>query len=341
MATIDDMTAPALDLALEETAKGRQRLAFARYCAFVLLGFAVGLGLTMAIAGSHWYMAHAENPGLRLAGYSQWIGRQNCKVVLYGDSSALTGLNPAVIEARTGLKTCNVAEGTVIQEITGSDVPLQAYLKQNPAPKYVLGMWTSSMFRPDQPAFQKYHPEGLVYALNYMNSAKTTLAFLRHPSWILQFASDTYQQLWNVLADRLRGHPQVDVRRERIARSGQWEFPLPPQTGCVRTAHQYSPSLFRRWPDSPRAFREKYTSAATKIILYIAPAPDCDTLFDVYAHNDAGLYDNTFERLPIRFFNQGDVHFSPEGSRYVSEQAAEQILHAEDSTNRRRSGAVP
>ena len=79
-------------------------------------------------------------------------------------------------------------------------------------------------------------------------------------------------------------------------------------------------------------------------MINIAPVPDCDISYDMYNRLSAGLHDNAFERLPISYFNQGDVHFSPEGSRYISIEAAQEILAAErkqDAARQAASGVAP
>ena len=120
---------------------------------------------TFPIASTKWYLWHDSYAGLRNFGYAERAGQQNCEVLLYGDSSALTALDPAVIGQMTGLKACNISEGTTEQRVVGSDAPIQAYLRHNPPPRFLLGTWTPSMLRPDIPAHSEYQPEGVEYAL--------------------------------------------------------------------------------------------------------------------------------------------------------------------------------
>ena len=302
--------------------------AFTRYLAALFVASLAGAGLLLAIGGSSWYLTHGVNPGLRIVGYSEWMRPKTCQVVLYGDSSAMTGFDPAIIEARTGLTACNLAEGTAVLNVVGTDLPLQAYLKKHPAPRFIVGMWTPSIFNPEKPPFTLYSPEGIAYALRYMRSLDLLKGLLRNPKWILQFYSDFLDDVEKVGANWLHGRQLRDVRRERTERGGQWMLPLPPETECVRTKMHYNPDDFPWKPESAPRFREKYSSPRTRVIMDVSPVPDCDALYEVYAHRLAGWHDNAFTRLPIRFFNDSDVHFSPEGSRYMSEQIAGQILAA-------------
>lgn len=283
---------------------------------------------TFVLPATQWFMWHDHYPGLRNFGYSQRTGRLDCQVVIYGDSSSLTGMDPAVIQARTGLKTCNVAEGVTIQEVVGSDVPLQAYLQRNPPPRFLLGTWTPSGLRPAIASFDAYMPEGAVYAMQFGERRQLLRYLARHPKLMAKYSIWVLQALADGAVDEVTGKArhQIDARVQRDARMGQWPYPVPPETGCVRTAYHITPDQIGRYEGSVAAFRRKYTTPETTVIIDMSPVPTCDVSYNLYAERAAGLYDNTFDRLPIADFNEGDVHFSAPGSRYISEQAAAQIL---------------
>ncbi len=326
------MSPPAFADAVQELQSSPARSDARRFRRYLLAFFAIQPGvllLAFCVAGTQWFLWHDEYPGLRNAGYSQRVGRAGCEVLIYGDSSSLTGLDPSIIGGLTHLKTCNVSEGVTIQTVVGSDVPLQAYLRQNPAPRFLLGMWTSSLFRPEIPAYNRYYPEGMTYGLDYLPRAQFLKnLLLRRPTWFVRYSVWAIDALGNGLYDEFNGKArhQIDARVQRAQRNGQWPYPLPPQTQCVRGALHLTPDAVLRWQADVEGFRRRYSTAQTTVLLDIAPVPDCDTTYGVYAQRAAGLHDNAFERLPIRFFNEGDVHFSPEGSRYVSTAAARQIL---------------
>ena len=283
---------------------------------------------TFVLPGTQWFMWHDHYPALRNFGYSQRAGRLDCQVLIYGDSSSLTGMDPAVIQARTGLKTCNVSEGVTIQEVVGSDVPLQAYLKQNDPPRFLLGTWTPSGLRPDIGAFGAYMPEGALYAMQFGERRQLLHYLGRHPKLMATYSTWVLQSLADGAVDEITGKArhQIDAREERDARMGQWPYPVPPETHCVRTEYHITPDQIGRYEPSVAAFRRKYTTPQTAVIIDMSPVPTCDVSYNFYAERAAGLYDNTFDRLPIADFNEGDVHFSAPGSRYISEQAAAQIL---------------
>ena len=113
-------------------------------------------------------------------------------------------------------------------------------------------------------------------------------------------------------------------------------MPLPPETHCVGS--KVDPRSIRRWEDSVKTFRETYSTAKTQVFINISPVAVCDQNYGYYAAKAVGLHDNPFERLPIGYFNQGDVHFSLAGSEYISRRAGEQILAAMKEARNAGSG---
>jgi hypothetical protein len=69
----------------------------------------------------------------------------------------------------------------------------------------------------------------------------------------------------------------------------------------------------------------------TRVFVNVAPVPDCDDMKDTYERVLTGLHDNALGVLPIGMFNNGDVHFTPEGAARISEDVGEQILADERS----------
>ena len=298
------------------------------YVAAFVIAQAALLAFTFFIAGTPWFLWHNHYPGLRNFGYAHRAGGLNCEILIYGDSSSLTGFDPSVIQRITGLKTCNVSEGITIQAVVGSDEPLRAYLSRNAPPRFLIATWTPSIFRPDFESGDAYFPEGFVYALQFDDRKVFLRRMLHRPRWLVNFSIWTLESLANGFFDELTGKSrhQIDARAQRDSRAGQWPYPVPIETHCVRDNASITPDMVGRWQKSVETFRRKYSSPRTTVIIDISPVPECDTTYGLYAERSEGLHENPFERLPIRFFNQGDVHFSAEGANYISEQAGNQIL---------------
>ena len=72
------------------------------------------------IARSSWYLRHQRNSYLAISDYPFTLKNAGCEVIIYGDSSALTGVSPPVIEATTHLRTCNIAQPNTALAIVGT-----------------------------------------------------------------------------------------------------------------------------------------------------------------------------------------------------------------------------
>jgi len=205
-------------------------------------------------------------------------------------------------------------------------------MKNNRRPRKLLVMEGRFDYLADRPAFGSYYPEGMLVGLQNEHSAAFYLGLAKRPLWVIQFAEfagDAMIQyaLSRVLPSRYR--QERDTRAERDSHDGFWAFPDPPQRRCLQN-HQAMDDLDAKplpfYIDGAAALRRRYGVDGTRVILDVAPGPVCDAMQEVYRKQTEGLHDNAYETLPISYFNEGDVHFSAEGSRYVSMEAARQIL---------------
>jgi len=269
-------------------------------------------------------------------GYSLTLSHANCQVVLTGDSSALTGLDPLTVQRVTGLSACNVAEGGTITVVTGS-YPLDAYLQQNTPPKYIVFMFTPSLFRPNRSwrDYSSYY-EGIVYLLQYERNWSTYLQLLMHPyetftfsTWAAQsIIKDTLMRLGN--PHKFDGVEDPALRRRR--HNGLFTFYSGPETSCFRNGWDKNLEIISD-PEWVAGLRRKYAANGTRVFMNVAPVADCDDMKDVYERVLKDVHDNSLEVLPIRMFNSQDVHFTLEGAQHVSVSVANQIL-ADEGNNR-------
>jgi hypothetical protein len=293
----------------------------------------VFLGLALFLASTPWFLTHDAYPGMYQTGYSLRLKHADCDIVIYGDSSTLTGLDPDIIQGITGLTTCNLAEGVTIQGVVGSRFPLDTYLENNKRPRYLLTMYTSSLFRPSVDRFTEYQPEGVLYLLQYDRTREMLHGLLQRRNWLVDFdlwaGRGILKDLVNRYIPGVNTKAPVDTRAQRDSRHGIWSFPLSPETNCVRTAYHIDSATIGRYAENIAQMRNRYSVDGTTVLVNISPVPTCDVLQRTYQDRSEGLHDNVFESLPISYFNEGDVHFSPEGSRHISVEAANQILALE------------
>lgn len=68
------------------------------YCiGFISFQLVVFVGVLL-LTPTWWFLTHDNYPGVVQAGYGSRLTHADCEIVLYGDSSALTALDPAVIQ---------------------------------------------------------------------------------------------------------------------------------------------------------------------------------------------------------------------------------------------------
>lgn len=279
------------------------------------------------VGSTEWFLLHDAYPGARVMGYGEQLHDKNCQILLYGDSTALTELDPSIISARTGLTACNISEGAPVQEISGSNFVLDEYLRHNARPLYLVSAWSATWFRPETPRDSGYAPEGVIYAMHYDHSGFGL--FLLHPQHLISFIGWVAKRLVADIDERLSGeHARVwahDERASRAQRLGIWTYRSPPETSCTRVRAPIPLDIAAN-RESVQAFRQRYSVGGTHVIIDVSAVANCDFNLQRYRAATAGLSDNSLQVLPIRAFNQGDVHISPEGARYMSNQIADQIL---------------
>ena len=76
---------------------------------------------------------------------------RDCDVLIFGDSTAMTGINPDVVERNTGFKTCNIAVTNSVLAVT-HNLTLNRYLANNAKPRVLL----DSAFAGRLPAGEQY-----------------------------------------------------------------------------------------------------------------------------------------------------------------------------------------
>jgi len=311
---------------------GGRRQSRVIYSACVAAAPPVVLCLLLWVAGTPWFMDHNAYPELHDIGYGLALRHEDCDVVLYGDSSAMTAYDPDVVGRMTGLKACNVAEGGTITSMVGN-YTLDAYLSRNKRPKYLVMMFTPSIFRPDPQWMTDTKPEGYTYLLQFVRGKRLYHTLLRRPLAALRYASWVGGRIIADVLGRLQhtnpDDPAKDLGAERRRRRGIAAYPQPTETECVRTAFHYPAAAMRGDPDGVAAVRRKYGVQGTQVIVNVAPVPACDELQATYETVLAGEHDNAFEKLPISWFNSQDVHFNATGANYLSAEVAQQILDRE------------
>ena len=76
-------------------------------------------------------------PYNQVENYPFSLNHDDCEILIYGDSSAMTGVDPVRLEALTHRKACNISQTQPTVVATGT-LPIDLYLKQNALPKHLV-----------------------------------------------------------------------------------------------------------------------------------------------------------------------------------------------------------
>lgn len=307
------------------------------YTAAVALIPALALCACLRIASTPWFLRHDGYPELRSIGYGLTLVHEDCEIVFYGDSSALTAYDPEIVQHMTGMKACNIAENSPVISVAGN-YTLDAYLSRNKRPKYLVMMFTPGVFHPTSGWIKGDLPEGVTYLFEFVRGERLRNYILRHPSATLRYATWVGRRLLEDALGRLANanpdDPAKDFGAMRQKRHGIATYPTAAETQCVRTAFHYPASDVHGDAEGVKAARKKYGVEGTQVLINVSPVATCEALQDTFEKVLAGEHDNAFERLPISWFNSQDTHFDATGAAYLSAEAAWQILNRERRSQR-------
>lgn len=267
------------------------------------------------IARSAWYVRHQSNSYLAISDYPFTLKNATCEAVVFGDSSALTGVSPEVIEAATSLHTCNIAQPSTTLSLAGN-FALDFFLENNPRPRFIIFQFSASDFA-RRSWNGKLNEEGALQLLRHKFDLQTTWLFVRHPLQALEFSefilrTALVERNWTT-ASYASAWAQVQTSH------GLFTPPGAPLTGCVAHLELQAPD-----PAWIKQLRREYSQQGTRVLIYAAPQPDCDSSYDYYAANLVQLTDGGLPRFGVQLFT-GETHFTPEGADLNSKRIAESL----------------
>jgi hypothetical protein len=197
--------------------------------------------------------------------YRYTLKNVNADVVIYGDSTGLVSLDPVVMRQDLHTSVVNVSSLTSVFSVQLDDM-LDHYLQYNKRPKLLVISLSPWELRVDH--------------VNPTNSYEGIVMLIRHGSWpqIVQFTRQhpvvmlyfEFQALRSLLDPKQNQDPDL---HELSAHLGFAPMAPPSLTHPCRTLSNYqNPQV----PDGlPLHFYKKYSSAETKVLVLMAPVPDC------------------------------------------------------------------
>ncbi len=305
--------------AVSAPARSNRRLWF--YLApLVLLPFLI-LAFAILVVPTERFAAHSGDPFLMTLGYGAQLHNADCRITIYGDSTAMIGVNPELIQKRTGLSTCNIAETEGMTMINDTMV-LDQFLAHNPAPQFLVFLYAPEDLDPQSQrantAVSTF--EAVTYRFRQPNKLLSVIALMRHPedffSWAIHGAR---WAITSVFARPLP--PQTKLLRFRTHGQSALKDQTMSPASCSMLPAQSPPN--RAWVNG---LRLKYGVNGTTVLVDAMLLSECDPGLNYYPRELSGIIDNQISALPIADFYNGGRHVNPIGSVPLSGMIADQIL---------------
>lgn len=247
---------------------------------------------------------------------------RNCSVLIYGDSAAMAGLDPAIIQKETGLPTCNIAATAGVLEVQGLQ-PLNDYLNRNPRPRYLILHFVAPNFH-ESPVTDHSIPrtfDGYIYVIRYSKWTRILQQMVFYPDSFTGLLHYVYDRGPTEFAMRLKQHTSANTTS---APGSYLVRPEPPLKSCLPNLEAF-PAPDPSWLAYLRA---QYSQRADHLFIDVAPVSACDTDYPRWQNELRGLLDNRLYLLPIGDFIDA-FHPTRAGALRISRATAAQILAAE------------
>jgi hypothetical protein len=250
-----------------------------------------------------------------------------CDVLIFGDSTAMTGINPEVVERNTGFKTCNISVTNSVLAVT-HNLTLDRYLENNPKPRVLLVQLSPDGFQPESGVWtQTVYPEGMVELLRHGSPAQGRRVLLTHPREAIAFAGyaagfTAYSLLKDLWFHLTAMRPQED---EVTIHNGFFTPPAPPSTSCEPGATFSNPRAGGAFPRSVvDEYESGYSQLSRVVLVNVAPIPACDQNLQAFTVELDGITSNSVLPLPVGLFND-PRHYTAVGSAVVSRLVAQEL----------------
>ena len=153
---------------------------------------------------------------------------QNCGIVIFGDSTGLTGVDPGVVEAHTHLKTCVLSLPYMALSTTANRV-LDDYLAHNQPPSLIVFVEHARHLR--RPALDEDPGviDGWLLADKLLPPTKAARFFVSHPKFSMIFVESFWQQIFTLSPKQAIDPSRRTYQRDmQIMRDHNGFYPMQP-----------------------------------------------------------------------------------------------------------------
>jgi hypothetical protein len=219
------------------------------------------------IVPTQWFILHSGNTYMANIGYAATLHNADCQVLVYGDSTAMTGVDPDIIHQQTGLTACNIAEFEGMTAVNQT-LLIDQYLSNNPRPRFMVFMFTPEDLRIPPKWNQVSGFEAVTYRLQFYRNFSTLWLVLHHPADTLGWAEQGMRMSLFRFSTKPMAADHLNIREPF---HGQLRLNGSPLKACDAAVHDDAPDL--QWISM---LRTKYGIDGTRVIVDATPAPPCE-----------------------------------------------------------------
>ena len=297
-----------------------------RYCLLLILLPMLAIPCLILFGSSNLFLQHGASVWVRANDAIFNIQGRSCDVLVFGDSTAMTGINPAIVESNTGFRTCNIAVTNAVLAVTNT-LTLDHYLAHNARPKVILVQLSPDSFLGvDTSWHQTIYPEGLLELLRHGPAKQKISVLLTHPREAVAFAGyaagfGAYSAIKSTWFHLTGLRPEEDAL---TVNNGFFTPPTPARTHCDSASTIANPRSGDRSRQVAERYRQNYALKGDLVIVNVAPIPSCDSNLRTYQSELRGVTSNSLLPLPVGLFNDGR-HYTATGSTIVSRLVAQEV----------------
>ncbi len=280
------------------------RRQFVRYLLLLLLIPAVFYPLPFFIATSASYEHWSTSQWTPMLDYAYDTHPQNADVVIFGDSSAFIGIDPKILNAKLGIR------GLVLPDTIGSipvtgDAPLRSYLAHNRPPRLIVlyfSIWNLDFAH--IPKFRLFEGEEML--LRHGSPQEIARFTLHHPTEMLQFPFRLYSTFGPKMIQAALHGVNREQRTADALGHADYNEARPPLSSFCTIPPEY---LSQTGTASVAELQRRYSTPETRVIVYLAPIPDCRNSAVAEDRSYAAVNAAAPVVLPARLF-VGDVDYA-------------------------------
>jgi len=298
-----------------------------RYCILLLILPLLAIPSFIRLGCSDFFLRHGASLWVQSNDAVFDMRDRDCDVLIFGDSTAMTGINPDVVERNTGFKTCNIAVTNSVLAVT-HNLTLNSYLANNAKPRVLLIQLSPDGFQPESNSWnQTVYPEGLLELLRHGSPAESRRVLLTHPQESIAFAGyaagfSLYSAVKDIWFHATNLRPEADTV---TIRNGFFTPPAPPSTSCEPGATFSNPRAGGAYPRTVVGqYESDYAGRSGIVLVNVAPIPSCDQNLAAFSSELDGITSNSLLPLPVGLFND-PRHYTAVGSAVVSRLVAQEL----------------